>query len=191
MKSNLAAVTSARTRSAAPSGPRRRAGSRIFWLSAVVLLAATATPFRAANALPPIATGAFFGNEVVTNECSKATDVDMAAYYQCLGARRDHERELLDATLDSALSTARASDVTQRFVPAIEHAERDWISWMSSECRLEGLIDGGSAAPTPWLERCELRLMKERIATIASLQSTLKALNAALGRRPGAIRRAQ
>lgn len=145
-------------------------------LRPAVLVAALAVGVLTAGAPTSIAGDATFGSEGVSNECSDAADINMAAYSQCLDAKRDQQRKILDTAVDHALSTARGSAITESFAPAIEHAEGDWTKWMTSECTLGGLIDGGSAAPTPWLERCELRMMRQRVATIQSLQRTLLSL---------------
>jgi hypothetical protein len=49
---------------------------------------------------------------------------------------------------------------------------------MEDECSLEGLIDGGSAAPTPWLERGEPRMMKTRVEKMAAIQKTIEGISA-------------
>lgn len=166
-----------------PHGPGRPTPLRIAALPPFVLSAAIAIALQAAGAPPAIGGDAVFGSEVVSNICRGAADNDMAAYYQCLDAERDQERKTVAAATDRALRTARGSSFTQSFAPAIARAEDNWISWMNTECALEGLIDGGSTT-APWADRCELRMMKERLATLASLQSTLeKLINSPVGRR--------
>jgi uncharacterized protein YecT (DUF1311 family) len=180
-----AAVTAACAWSGAPLGRRESAELCIAGLRRVLFVATIAIALQAASARSAIAGEASFGNETVSNGCDQTAAINVASYYQCLDAEEDQERKMLDSAVERARSTAMTSAFTRRFAPAIENAEGDWIKWMSSECSLEGLIGGGSAAPTPWLERCELRLIKERLATIASLQSTLEKLIGSTRQRGG------
>lgn len=115
-----------------------------------------------------------YGSEQVTNICSDKT-YPMAAYYGCLDDKRNQERQILDAAVDRVIDEARAPQLPQDYAADISRAQQNWLSWMESECSLEGLIDGGST-DSPWVDRCELRMMGDRLATIQSLQGTLASL---------------
>ena len=104
------------------------------------------------------------------DSCLKAA-MNHGDQIRCEARLAKEDRSTMDKSLRRALECARRShsEGNPDFTDQIRSSQHEWESYVSDECNMEGMADGGASAPQPGEEGCEQRLLSSRADDLRGL----------------------